>query len=82
MEDALCRSMWSVGVKQIAAGLRWISPPSRVGDTTIFYTLVSPSVMTTEDGTVTNEKAKCVTIGRKDGLRASDGFSFLQTLPS
>ena len=33
-EDALCRSMWSVGVNKIAAGLRRIWPPSLVGDTT------------------------------------------------
>ena len=35
-EDTLCRSMWSVGVNQIAAGLRRIWPPSLVGDTTRF----------------------------------------------
>ena len=35
-EDALCRLKWSVGVNQIAAGLRWIWPPSLVGDTTRF----------------------------------------------
>ena len=29
-EDALCRSQWSVGVNQIAAGLFW--PSSLVGD--------------------------------------------------
>ena len=29
--DALCRSIWSVGVNQIVAGLRWIWPPSLVG---------------------------------------------------
>ena len=30
-EDALCQSKWSVGVNQIAAGLRWIWSPSLVG---------------------------------------------------
>ena len=35
-EDALCRSKWSVGVNQIAAGLRLIWPPSLVGETTRF----------------------------------------------
>ena len=33
-EDALCRSKWSVGVNQIADGLRCIWPPSLVGDAT------------------------------------------------
>ena len=31
-EDALCRSMWSVGVNLIAAGLRCIWPPSLTED--------------------------------------------------
>ena len=35
-EDALCRSKWSVGVNQIAAGLRRFWPPSFVGDTARF----------------------------------------------
>ena len=35
-EVALCRSKWSVDVKQIDAGLRCIWPPSFVGDTTRF----------------------------------------------
>ena len=35
-KDALCRSKWSVGVKEIAVGLRLIWPPSLVGDTTRF----------------------------------------------
>ena len=35
-EDALCQPKWSVGVNQIAAGLRWIWPPSLVGGTTWF----------------------------------------------
>ena len=30
-EDALCQSKWSVGVNQIAAGLRSIWPPSLQG---------------------------------------------------
>ena len=47
-KDALCRSMWSVGVNLIAAGLRWIWPPLLVGDTTGYkkmslYSLVSHS---------------------------------------
>ena len=33
-KDALCRSEWSVGVKQMAAGLGLVWPPSPVGDTT------------------------------------------------
>ena len=33
-EDALCQSKWSVGVNQIAAGLRRIWPPSLFLDTT------------------------------------------------
>ena len=33
-EDALCRSKWSVGVNQIAAGLWLIWSPSPIGDTT------------------------------------------------
>ena len=33
-EDALCSSKWSVDVDKIAAGLRWIWPPSLVGGTT------------------------------------------------
>ena len=41
MEDALCRSKWSVGVNQIAAWIRLIQPPSLVGDSTGFPTLVS-----------------------------------------
>ena len=43
-EDALYRSMWSVCVNQIAAGLRLIRPPS-LGDTTKFKTLVSLSIL-------------------------------------
>ena len=35
-EDVLCRSKWSVGVNQIAVGLRCIWPPSLVGCTTRF----------------------------------------------
>ena len=35
-DDALCRSEWSVGINYIAAGLRWILPPSPVGDTNRF----------------------------------------------
>ena len=35
-EDALCRSMWSVGVNQIAAGLTLIRTPSLVGKFTEF----------------------------------------------
>ena len=35
-EDTLCRSMWSVGVDKIAAGLRGIRPRSLIGDTTKF----------------------------------------------
>ena len=31
MQDALCRSKWSVGVNQIAIRLRWVWPPSLVG---------------------------------------------------
>ena len=34
--DALCRSKWSVGVNQTAAGLRQIWPPPLVRDTTGF----------------------------------------------
>ena len=33
MEDAICRSKWSAGANQIAAGLRRIWPLSLVGDT-------------------------------------------------
>ena len=43
-EDALCQSKWSVGVNQIASCLRCIWPPSFVGDTTRFSTLVSLSM--------------------------------------
>ena len=35
-EDALCRLKCSVGINQIATGLRRIWPPSFVGDTTRF----------------------------------------------
>ena len=35
-EDVLYRSLWSVGVNQIAVGLRWIWSPSLVVDTTRF----------------------------------------------
>ena len=35
-EDALCRSKWSVGINQIAAGLRWVWPLSLVGDSVRF----------------------------------------------
>ena len=35
-EDALCRSMLSVGIDKIAAGLRRIWQPSLIGDTTRF----------------------------------------------
>ena len=35
-KNAFCRSKWSVGVNQIAAGLRRIWPPSLVGDTNKF----------------------------------------------
>ena len=38
-EDVLYRSKWSVGVDQIAAGLRSIWPPSLVGDTTGFLNI-------------------------------------------
>ena len=41
MEDALCRSKWSVGLDNIAAGLKWIWPPSLVGDTGILDTLAN-----------------------------------------
>ena len=41
-EDALSLSKWSVGVNQIAAGLRWIWPPSLVEDTIILWISVSP----------------------------------------
>ena len=40
-KDALCRSKWSAGFNLIAAGLRCIWPPSLLGDTTRFQTLVS-----------------------------------------
>ena len=43
-EDALCRSKWSVGVDQIAAGLRRIWPPSLILDDARFLTLVSLSL--------------------------------------
>ena len=43
-ENTLCRSKWSVGVNQIAAGLRWICPPSLVGDAIRFCTLVCLSL--------------------------------------
>ena len=33
-KDAHCRSKWSIGINQIATGLRRIWPPSLVGDTT------------------------------------------------
>ena len=33
-EDAFCRSKWSVGVIQIAAGLLCIWPPSLLGEIT------------------------------------------------
>ena len=35
-KEALCHSKWSVFVNKIAAGLRWIWPPSLIGDTTRF----------------------------------------------
>ena len=38
-EDGLCRSKWSVGVDQIASGLRLIQP-LLLGDTTGFETSV------------------------------------------
>ena len=44
MEDELCCSKWIVGVIQIAAGLRWVWPHSRVGETTKYYTLVFLSI--------------------------------------
>ena len=43
MEDALCRTRWSVIISQIAAGLRCIWPPSLSWDTATFQTLVSLS---------------------------------------
>ena len=42
-EDVPCWSKWSVGVDQIAVGLRWIWPPSLVGDATRLWTSVSNS---------------------------------------
>ena len=42
--DAVYRSKLSVGVKKIAAGLRCIWPPSFIGDTTRFKTLVCVSL--------------------------------------
>ena len=44
-EDALCLSKWIVGVNQIISRLRWIWPPSLVGHTSRFTTLVSFSLM-------------------------------------
>ena len=44
-EDALCQSKWSAGISQIAVGLRGIWPPSLVGDTARFNTLVSLSLI-------------------------------------
>ena len=44
-EDVLCRSKWSVGISQMAAGLRRIWPLSLVGDTAILSALVSISQM-------------------------------------
>ena len=43
-EDPLCRSKWSVGISQIAAGLRRIWPLSVVEGTTRFQTFVSLSL--------------------------------------
>ena len=43
-KDALCRSRWSVGVDQIAAGLRSIWPPLLVLDPTTFYASVCLSL--------------------------------------
>ena len=40
MEDAICRSKWSLGVNLIAAWLRRIWPPSLDGDIARFSTLV------------------------------------------
>ena len=40
-EDALYQSKWSVGMNQIAAGLRLIWPPSLVGVTSRFYAFLS-----------------------------------------
>ena len=44
-EYAVCRSKWSVGVNQIAAGLRCNWAPPLVGGTTGFQTLVSLPLM-------------------------------------
>ena len=43
-EDPLFRSKWSVGISQIAAGLRRIWPLSVVEGTTRFQTFVSLSL--------------------------------------
>ena len=42
-EDVICRSNRSVGVNQIAAGLRRIWPHSLIGNITRFQTLLSLS---------------------------------------
>ena len=42
-EDTLCRSKWSVGVNQIAAGLRRIWSPSLVGVNLVTLTCWSES---------------------------------------
>ena len=44
-DTPLCHSKWSVGLNNIAVGLRSIWPPSHVADTTRLQTLVSLSLI-------------------------------------